>query len=214
MDRHLRITIFLILLLGAFSHYCFAADTNWLTTTDAGLKPAAEAYLKAAEPVGKLPFDLSYVMLLLERGEFGDKAFDILDEAMKRERVLENGWKSIQNVTGKPDAAESDYNFLKCRLRLIVAVARAGVAQRMADPAMRAYSSQAMESAIDALRDSANYGEKAKDCSPGLGAPNPSPAKISALRTKLLEIWDASQKRADATPIREMDLSALVKSFQ
>ncbi|MDO8588082.1 MAG: hypothetical protein Q7T82_13735 [Armatimonadota bacterium] len=152
------------------------------------------------------PFDRpprqAKVLQFLRSKALRDGGYSALDEATRREALLDKLWQE------SPASSEVVYHALRMRLRLALALAKVAVARRMASPKTKSYCIQAMESGIDCMRDAARELEALeKQVQPG---PNEvSSAQLWEFHRKLLGIWDTAKKRDDTSVIRAIDLEAL-----
>ncbi len=162
------------------------------------------------------PPDQDYLRDLLSRPGFTDAAPRLLDAAMRSEELLDKAGRLYAKAaaalpaTARADALSgfSDASHLaRARTRLAVGVARAGIARKMASSGNSSYSFQAMESAIDALRDSASEADKVPNC-------KDLAASVRKLRAFLLDVWDRAQQAKDPKLLEGIDLlEAFTQSF-
>jgi len=149
-------------------------------------------------------FDEHYFHELLD-GD--DASYGLLDSAVRRLKSLEDckaEYAKAIKLAGKsaPAAAapfDPPYYLLRSRIRIGLGLARASVAIQMTGPDTSNYCFEAMESAIDALRDSADDAAKV----PG-GARRAD--SIRKLRTILFDVWESAQRSKDTRLIGEIDL--------
>ena len=163
-------------------------------------------------PFGK-SIGMAQVKLFLRSKSLGDGGYTVVDEAVRREALLEKAWTAASK-RDKADAfrgkAEAAYHSLKVRLRLALAFGRAAVARRMAAPETASYSSQAIESAIDSTRDAARHLEFVeKQAKPRAG--QVTSAQLWDLYGKLLDVWEKSKKQDNIGLIRSLDMQELVE---
>jgi hypothetical protein len=109
------------------------------------------------------------------------EAYEALDRATAMRRHLKTG----------PGWAEA---------RLAEGLARLYVARQMADWGHRAYTIQAIEAAIDGLRDAAAHLDPAAD---------PPPAEVAAFRERLLAEWRAAQSEPTLDRLAALSIPAL-----
>lgn len=218
----MRLAVFLVtLLLVAWTAY--ASSPNFDLGT--GLSAKVAAKMKAAEAkwreavsipasptVLKSPqskcFDESYLREILRRRDY---TYHLLDVGTKKLKLADQSralYAQVVSAAGpKPPVMmkgfDGPYYLLKSRIRLAIGVARANISREMAGNAATSnYCFQAMEAAIDALRDAASDAEKGPD-----GAARA--VRIRKLRTSLFEIWEAAQKSKDTRAIGGLDLTRL-----
>ncbi len=92
------------------------------------------------------------------------------------------------------------FYLLRSRIKLATGLARAGISIDMTGPDTSNYCFEAMESAIDALRDAADDAAKVP------GGAKRSEA-IRKLRSTLFGVWERAQSSKDTQPIGEIDLA-------
>lgn len=163
--------------------------------------PKALDSLKSSE---NKSLDEAYLREVLAREEF---AYELLDVAMRKLKLLDECkklyGKAVAEAGGRAPACakrfDGPYYLLKSRIRLAIGVARAQIATEMTSPNTSNYCFQAMESAIDALRDAALDAEKAPD---GMVRAK----RIREFRSRLFEVWEAAQRAKDASVIGDIDL--------
>jgi len=160
--------------------------------------------------VSGMYLDMSHSFGIKDEAEFRAKAYEVLDATVSAERRIEEARKTAPCDDQRYVAA---YCFLKYRLKFAQALARLAVSQRMADSGASSYCLQAMESAIDCLKASAEARdefEKLKSRQGYRKVTDPSAGTIRAFRESLLRIWHASKSRGSLTPIREMDIGRTI----
>lgn len=180
------------------------AEGKW---REAASVPTSPQWLKSAR---NKSFDEAYLREILGREGF---AYDLLDVAMtKMKRIDECRGLYAKAVSAAGSRApagakgfDDSYYLLKSRIRLAIGLARAEVSREMVgrDALARddtsGYCFQAMESAIDALRDAAIDAEKA----PGGAA---RAERIRKFRTSLFDVWEAAQRTKDTNLVFGIDL--------
>jgi len=173
------------------------------------------------------------VMRFLRSKSLDEGGYAVIDEAVRREALLEKareayrlpkqrtnepmargsggfgkGVSQNNETRGDPlpgEQVELVYHSLKARLRLALAFGKATAAQRMAAPETASYSSQAMESAIDSMRDAARELEFVeKPVSPRAG--RVTSAQLWEFHCRLLHVWEQSKKQDDIGLIGDLDL--------
>lgn len=147
---------------------------------------------------------------LVHRSDFTDLAFRLLDTSLRKESLLERTRTLYMRAASTPSAAPpgsavSDLEEVIHRehslTRLAVGVARAGAAVRMANQDSASYSFQAMESAIDALADSAREADAS-------GERGMRGEAVRKLRSLLFSVWDSAQRAKDPSILAGLDLAA------
>lgn len=216
-------TLVLALLI-ALSVSAFAAehdpDFSWGAKSTAQVRASldlAQAKWREASAVPKSPeclrspkqtsFDEHYLRELLGRPDQAQIPYCLLDAAaggLKRLDECKALYARALAGAGKPapDSAkrfDDSYHLLRSRLKLATGIARALVSQRMAASSTSSYCYQAMESAIDALRDAADDARKVSG-----GAKRAD--SILKLRSTLFDAWERAQRARSTDPIGEIDL--------
>lgn len=152
-------------------------------------------------------FDDRYLRELIGRQDQGAVAYSLLDMAVRKQKALDE-CKALhaRAVSGAAGAApestkrfDDSYYLLRSRIKLATGLARASIARQMTDPSSSGYCFQAMEAAIDALRDSADDAQKVPG---GLKRAE----TIRKLRSTLFEAWEQAQRSKDTDLIGEVDL--------
>lgn len=150
------------------------------------------------------PFDIVYIRHLLSRKDFNSSAFSLLDDAMRRSRVLEESRKLYGQALEQCGSETADelengfdtvYREMRYHVSLATALARAGVARRMADGESSGYCFQAMESAIDTLSAAMKEETDKKRLE-----------KLTKLKEMLFGVWERAQRTRDLGLIQEFDL--------
>lgn len=172
-----------------------------------------ERYPAVAQPAGELD---DYLRAILSRADFRDLATQLLHAAIQSEKRLVESRSLYARATAclKPDARQQArkgfdqaYRGARSGTRLTAGIARVGVAKRMATSESGSYCFQAMESAVDALRDSAREADKCAAC-------RQQARGARALRASMLEVWQRSQRAKDPGLIADYDLlGAFEQSF-
>lgn len=153
-------------------------------------------------------FDDSYVYSVLAQPDFLNQTYVLLDTAMRRDRLINECKELYEKAITESKPANSDallsgmntaYYYLHSTAKLAAGVARAGVSQRMASSHSSSYCFQAMELAIDALRDSANDAEQVPDG-------KQRAEFIRKFRAHLFSVWDSAQRTKDMELINRIDL--------
>lgn len=175
------------------------AEGKW---REAASVPTSPQWLKSSK---NKSFDETYMREILGREGF---AYDLLDVAMtKLKRIDEcrsSYAKAVSAAGSKAPAIatkgfDESYYLLKSRIRLAIGLARAEVSREMMGDDESGYCFQAMESAVDALRDAAIDAEKA----PGGAA---RAERIRKFRTTLFDTWEAAERSKDTNVIGGIDL--------
>jgi hypothetical protein len=201
-----------------------APDFAWASSAAArALMVKSRVSWEAASAVPDIPggkkrsprpstLDDSFVRDFVNRADFATASYALLDAAMARLEGLEKSRGfyekaaraagSSETTRAKLDGFLQSYHFLKSTLRLAAAVARAGVSVRMAGSGNSSYCFQAMESAIDTLRDAAADASLVA----GSGA---RAAAIRQFRADLLQAWESAQRTRDLHIIQTVDLPEL-----
>ncbi len=138
---------------------------------------------------------------------FRSRAFEVLDAVISAERKLDSGWKCADPANDRQAAA---YYFLKYRLRFAQSLPKIEIARRMAETGSSSYCMQAMESAIDCLKASAESRdsfERLRGAQKYRSVGDLSPGTIRKFRENLLRAWHSSKSLGSLTPIREIDLA-------
>lgn len=177
------------------------AEVKW---REAAAVPTSPEWLKSSK---NKTFDEAYLREVLGREDY---AYDLLDAAMtKLKRVDEsrNLYTKALSAAGSraPATAKSfdtPYYLLKSRIRLAIGLSRAEISREMMGEDQSGYCFQAMESAIDALRDAAIDAEKGPD-----GAARDE--QIRKFRTSLFETWEAAQRSKNTELIGAINLNKM-----
>ncbi len=193
-------------------------DFAWASSCSTEVKAAldrAKADWQAASMVlpkdEKLPqqrFDELYLRELMNRPNWGAASCDLLDTAFSRKKSLDSCKAEYLNAVAlacasAPDTASAfdvPYYLLRSRIKLAMGISRAAISLYMTKTENSNYCFEAMESAIDALRDSADDSDRV----PG-GAKRAE--SIRKFRSILFEIWERAQRSKDTKPIGEIDLA-------
>jgi hypothetical protein len=153
-------------------------------------------------------FDEAYLRELLTSPDRDAAIYSLLDTAVRRQKQLEDcRTEYLRAVTlarsTSPDttsAFDPPYYLLRSRIKLATGLARAAISAQMTGQDTSNYCFEAMESAIDALRDAAADAAKV----PG-GAKRAE--SISKLRSILFDVWERAQRAKDTNLIGEIDLA-------
>lgn len=149
--------------------------------------------------------DRSQVPKFLRSKALNDGGYGILDEATKREALLQTAAEKSQSPQ-----AEFAYHALRARTRLALSFSKVAVARRMASPQTKSYAIQAMESGIDSMRDAALELESLEK----MVTPKPTEitsAELWEFHRRLLDVWDSAKRRDDLSLIKNVDLQAIAK---
>lgn len=173
------------------------AELKW---QEAARVPASPDWLKSKSK----SFDEIYLREILTRDGF---AYDLLDVGMAKLKRIDECKdlyaKAVSAAgTSAPASAKTfddAYYLLKGRIRLAIGISRAEISREMMGGDESGYCFQAMEAAIDALRDSALDAEKAPD-----GAARAE--RIRKFRTSLFDVWEAAQRTKETKLIGHIDL--------
>jgi hypothetical protein len=141
---------------------------------------------------------------------FRTRAFEVLHYVVSAERRLDEAWKSADPTDYSYGAA---YYFLKYRLKFAQALAKVEVSRRMADAGSSSYCTQALESAIDGLKASADAREQFERLRSARGygrVTDLSPATIRLVRESLLSAWHSGKSQGSLRPIGEIDVRRIV----
>lgn len=210
MKRYFLTTLLLVATL-SLPGVCAAPDFSWGSDCSQ-LSLAREKWQAAAnipppkgsESAHQQSFDSAYLRQVLAKKSFNDTAYGLLDDAMRRTRVLEETKKLYSQAIEqcKPDNTDKlrkDFGEacleLKYSISLTTALARAGVARNMAGSESSGYCFQAMESAIDTLSAAAREETDKKRLE-----------SLTKLRTEMFSVWEQAQRTRDLRLIRDFDL--------
>jgi len=211
---------------------------------DTSLRPPEEKVFEKVVAQGKGQSALSHllrppfgrsvargqVLLFLRSRSLTDGGYAVIDEAVRREALLEKAREAYRPPKQRTNAAtacgsggfgkgvsrnneanpfrdktELAYHSLKARLRLALAFGKAAVAGRMASPETASYSSQAMESAIDSMRNAARELEQVeKRIRPRAG--QVTSRQLWDFHRSLLDVWEKSKNQDNVGLIRDLDL--------
>jgi len=190
------------------------AEMKW---NEAAAVPACPAMLSIAAKRnpdgGSKSFDEAYLREVIAREGF---ACDLLDTAMRKLRLIDECKslykKAVAQAGRRAPASVSRFDDAFCplrsRIRLAIGVSRAAISQEMARKTEQRggdvsnYCFQAMESAIDVLRDAASDAEKATG-----GSVRAEP--IRRFRSRLFEVWEDAQRSKDTRVIGAIDLARM-----
>lgn len=183
------------------------SQAEWMAASALPLSP------KSLRPHRATTFDDTYLLELLQGDRSGDWCFPLLDAASARLGHIERSRDLYDRAAGlvgaEADAHANDFDAsfhrLRSGIRLSVAVARAGVSCRMASTSNFGYCMQAMESAVDALRDAAADADAVPGWSCGA-------SRIRALRVGLVAVWEQAQRTRDQSAIVSLDLLSLLSA--
>ena len=105
-----------------------------------------------------------------------------------------------RSAPGSAKRFDDSYYYLASRIKLATGLARAAISRQMTGRQTSNYCYQAMESAIDALRDAADDAQKV----PGGLKRSES---IRKLRSALFDAWERAQLSKDTSLIGEIELA-------
>jgi len=154
--------------------------------------------------------ELGSLREIVHRADLPDLAFRLLDAGVRKEALIEQATTLYRKAAASSNSAlahdalaefEGAARRERSLTRLAVGIARAGAARKMAAQGSSSYSFQAMESAIDALKDSAAEATKS-------GADKNRAESIMRFRASLFEVWDAAQRAKDPNLIQKLDITA------
>lgn len=201
----------LLLIITTLPGVCASPDFAWRTDcaqlTTAGEKWQSAALVsptKSSEHAQPQPFNTVYLRQVLSKNNFSDSAYPLLNDAMRRQRLLDESKKLYLQALKqcKPDNSDrlttgfnEAYLELKYYVSLATSLARAGIAHKMADNQSSGYCFQAMEAAIDVLA----AAQKVETDSKRLES-------LEKLRAKLFAVWEKAQRTRDLSLIRDFDL--------
>ncbi len=151
--------------------------------------------------------DETYLRELVRRTDQGQVAYALLDAAMGRLAALDSCRKLYteairlagSSAPGSAQRFDDSYYLLHSRIKLAIGLSRAAISRQVTDPDSCSYCFQAMESAIDALRDAADDAQKVTD-----GAKRAD--SIRKLRSVLFSAWEEAQRTKDTNPIGAIDI--------
>lgn len=161
-----------------------------------------------ADDASRLYLDMAHSFGIRDREAFRSRACEVLDAAVSAERRVEAARKS----SGGDARCDAACRFLKYRLKFAQALARVEISRRMA-ASDSSYCSQAMESAIDCLKASAEERdefEKLRSRGEYRRVVDLPADAIRALRGELLRVWESSKSLGSTAPIRDMDAGLIV----
>ena len=174
------------------------AEGKW---REAASVPTSPQWLKSTR---NKSFDEAYLREILGREGF---AYDLLDVAMTKLKRIEECKalyaKAVSAAGSRAPASAKGFDdssyLLKSRIRLAIGLARAEISREMMGDDESGYCFQAMEAAVDALRDAALDAEKATGDSVRA-------ERIRRFRTSLFDVWEAAEKSKDTDVIGGIDL--------
>jgi len=172
---------------------------------DANAVPQSPKWLRAP---ALTRFDETYFRELLGRADQGPMAYGLLDAAMRKQKSLDECRtlyaKAVKDAgrsaPGSAKRFDDSYYYLASRIKLATGLARAAISRQMTGRQTSNYCYQAMESAIDALRDAADDAQKV----PGGLKRSES---IRKLRSALFDAWERAQLSKDTSLIGEIELA-------
>ena len=175
------------------------AEAKWNAAEAVPVSP------KSLRSTGSKAFDEAYLREVLDHKDF---AYDLLDASItKLQRIEEcrSLYEKAVSAAGScaPAAAagfDPPFYSLKSRIRLAIGLSRAVISREMAAPESSGYCFEAMESAIDALRDAAADADKS------LGG-SARAQRIRDFRAALFSTWEAAQRAKDTKFIAGIDLA-------
>lgn len=188
----------------AVRHSLEEARAKW---RDASVVPSSPKWLSAP---ARTRFDEKYFRELLGRADRDPMAYGLLDTAMRKQKSLDECRtlyaKAVKDAGRSAPASakrfDDPYYYLRSRIKLAIGLARAAISRQMTAQTTSGYCFQAMESAVDALRDAADDAQRV----PG-GAK--SSESIRKLRSALFDVWERAQVSKDTGLIGAIDLSKI-----
>jgi hypothetical protein len=185
-------------------HSLEVASAKW---RDANSVPTSPKWLKSPKLT---VFDEYYFRELLQQADQGPMAYSLLDAAFRKQKSLDE-CRSLYAKTVKqagrsaPASAirfDDSYYYLRSQIKLATGLSRAAISREMTSSETSNYCFQAMESAIDALRDAADDagrvpgGAKRSDC-------------IRKLRSELFDRWERAQLSKNTALIGGINLQSI-----
>jgi len=219
ITRALMLILALSLVSPAYAAAPLPPDFSWIFKCPVSVRAIAQSARAKWIEASSLPsspdclrpktrqagFDEEYLRELIHRPDFGDISYNLLDTAMRKQQLLaeSSDLYAKASAAAKVDASPERFRiaalYLSSTIRLATGISRAEIARQLMEPDDSSYCFQAMESAIDALRDSAADAQK-------IPGSEKRAESILKFRSTLFDTWENAQRTKDTKLIGAINL--------